>query len=124
MAYLYGSWEERLSTALENKDFLSDSPQAYGLTVRTIAQRLGVAVSTLNTWLHEDDQRPAHLQVLQFHRWRGARRLWSEDGYRHLEEAIHRQSQSGVLARGRKQPLILSDEADQDALERVLHFRR
>ena len=113
-----------MPTALENNDFLSETPQVYSLTVRKVAQRLGVATSTLNSWLLADEQRPAHLQVLQFHRWRGGRRLWSEGGYGHLEEAIHRQSQSGVLARGRKQSLISADEADQDALERVLHFGR
>jgi len=114
-----------LPTSLENNDFLFDPNQTCDLSVKVVAQRLRIAVSTLNGWLLEDDQRPAHQQVFQFHRWRGARRYWSELGFRRLEEAIHRESRSGVLARGRKRPSILTDEtADQDALERVLHFGR
>lgn len=103
----------------DNSDFLE-----IHLSAREVAERLHIALSTLNSWLQEDDGRPKHLQVFQFFRWRGSRRIWSQDGYRQFEEAVHQQSQgAGILARRcRAKAHSRNDTNAQAALEHVLQF--
>jgi hypothetical protein len=71
------------------------------LDAREVARRLGIGVSTLNAWLKADEERSSDKRVLQFHRRRGSARRWSERGFVDLEEAIHRESENGVLTGAR-----------------------
>lgn len=102
-------------------------PAEYVLDTENVAKRLNVSVSTLNAWLRKDEARPPERQVFQkFHRSRGRYRFWSEESFRQLEAAIHRESQpGGVLAawRNRKTNVDLSppDPDAEVALEEVLH---
>jgi hypothetical protein len=70
-------------------------------TAREVAIRLGTAVSTLNAWLADDEMRAQSHRLFEFHRWRGNKRMWTEEGFERLEMAIHSESQCGVLAGGR-----------------------
>jgi hypothetical protein len=92
------------------------------LTAREVADRLGMAVSTLNGWLAVDENREHAL--LNFHRWRGAKRVWSEEGFQQLEAAIDRESRRGVLAgqrtRSKAKPTSPPDPDAEAALARVL----
>jgi hypothetical protein len=91
-----------------------------------VAERLGIATSTLNLWLRADQQRPAGMQVFAFHRWRGRCRVWSEEAFEQLEQAIHRESQYGVLC-AKRAASRSSDAADPDAtdaLARILSKKR
>lgn len=73
------------------------------MTASDVAAALGTAVSTLNSWLSGDELREPTRRCFDFHRWRGNRRVWSEEGFQLLETAIHRESQlGGVLAGGRR----------------------
>ena len=71
---------------------LSDFQHVCDLEVKDVARRLDVAPSTLNGWLRYYEGRPPEQRVLEFHRWRGRLRKWSEAGFRKLETAIHRES--------------------------------
>jgi hypothetical protein len=92
------------------------------------ATRLGTAVSTLNTWLADDASRAPTARAFDFHRWRGNKRVWSEEGFQKLEMAIHRESESGVLAGGRTRERARHESPpDPDAaaaLEEVLGTKR
>jgi hypothetical protein len=104
-------------------------PVEYVLNTETVAKRLNVSVSTLNAWLRNDEARPPARQVFQFHRSRGRYRFWSEESFRLLEIAIHRESQpGGVLAawRNRRRDMDLSppDPDAEAALEEILHRPR
>lgn len=94
------------------------------LDAREVARRLSVGVSTLNGWLKTDDERPPGKRVFRFHRWRGSARRWSECGFLELEEAIHRESECGVLAASRHARgapnLAPPDPEAEAALARVL----
>jgi hypothetical protein len=102
-------------------------PAEYVLDTETVAKRLNVSVSTLNAWLRKDEARPPERQAFQeFHRSRGRYRFWSEESFRLLEIAIHRESQpGGVLAawRNRRRDIDRSppDPDAEAALEEVLH---
>jgi hypothetical protein len=86
------------------------------LDVKTVAERLGVAVSTLNSWLKDDELRPVDGRVFEFHRWRGRVRRWTEEGFLSLETAIHRESAVGVLSGGRAREKVRRESpADPDA---------
>jgi hypothetical protein len=107
--------------------FLEPESQNFKLGIAEVAQRLNVAASTLGGWLRADQERLPERRVFEFHRWRGRSRFWSEESFRQLERAIHRESQNGVLAgwRTRKSGGRLSP-ADPDAeasLEKVLGGR-
>ncbi len=58
------------------------------LDARTVALRLGVALSTLNGWLGADEERPLAERRFHFHSYRGRKRVWSEQAFRLLERAI------------------------------------
>jgi hypothetical protein len=92
------------------------------LTAIEVAKRLGLAVSTLNGWLAVDENRQHAL--FDFHRWRGKKRVWSEEGFQQLEDAIDRESRRGVLsgqrARSKTRPLSPPDPDAEAALARVL----
>ena len=95
----------------------------YTLDVDSVALRLGISTSTLNGWLKNDQQRPEDRQVFAFHRWRGRSRFWSEASFEQLENAIHHQSQHGVLATWRVRNAMCDQEPDpdaEDALARVI----
>jgi hypothetical protein len=98
------------------------------LSAREVAIRLGTAVSTLNAWLAEDEMREQPCRLFDFHRWRGNKRMWSQEGFERLEMAIHRESQSGVLAGGRTRERNRRESPpDPDAeaaLEAVLGAKR
>jgi hypothetical protein len=92
------------------------------LTAREVADRLGTAVSTLNSWLAVDENREHAL--FNFHRWRGAKRVWTEEGFQKFEAAIDRESRRGVLAsrrtRSKAKPMSPPDPDAEAALARVL----
>ena len=94
------------------------------LSAREVAIRLGTAVSTLNAWLADDELREQSRRLFDFHRWRGNKRMWTDEGFEMLEMAIHRESQSGVLAGGRTRERTRREsppDPDADAaLEAVL----
>ena|ERR1700738_1758134 len=91
------------------------------LDVVEVATRLGVATTTLKSWLVDDQDRPASDRVFEFHRWRGRNRKWTEEGFLQLESAIHRESQSGVLARWRSRDKSKPESpADPDAAAALL----
>jgi hypothetical protein len=85
------------------------------ITAKQAALRLGTATSTLNGWLAEDDARDPDRRLFEFHRWRGNKRIWSEDGFVKLELAIHRESQDGVLSGARLRAKSNRSPADPDA---------
>jgi hypothetical protein len=88
----------------------------HDLDVKTVAERLGVAASTLNSWLKDDEVRPISERVFDFHRWRGRVRRWSEEGFLSLEMAIHHESESGVLSGGRTREKVRHESPlDPDA---------
>jgi hypothetical protein len=93
-------------------------------TAGEAASRLGTAVSTLNTWLADDGNRGPTERVFDFHRWRGNKRVWSEEGFQKLEMAIHRESENGILAggrtRGRTRHESPSDPDAEAALAEIL----
>jgi hypothetical protein len=100
----------------------SGSFDRYGLGAAEVADRLGIALSTLNGWLKADEQRPESMQVFAFHRCRGRSRLWSETSFQKLDLAIHQESKNGVL-RSRQSNIDTGSEADpdaEDALARVI----
>lgn len=107
--------------------FPGSDTKAFNLGIGDIAERLNVAKSTLGGWLRADQDRPPELRVLEFHRWRGRSRFWSEESFQQLESAIHRESQTGVLAGWRvRRPdtgLSPSDPDAEASLERVLGRR-
>jgi hypothetical protein len=92
------------------------------LSAIEVAGRLGVAASTLNGWLAIDENRQQPL--FDFHRWRGNKRVWSEEGFRLLEAAIDRESRRGVLSgqriRSKAKPMSPPDPDAEAALARVL----
>jgi hypothetical protein len=92
------------------------------LTAVAVAARLGVAVSTLNSWLADDENRQQPL--FYFHRWRGNKRVWSEEGFQKLETAIDRESRygalSGRLTRSKAKTLSPPDPDAEAALAQVL----
>jgi hypothetical protein len=92
------------------------------MTAIEVAARLGMAVSTLNGWLAVDENRQHAL--FDFHRWRGNKRVWSEEGFQKLEAAIDRESRRGVLAgrrtRSKAKPLSPPDPDAEAALAQVL----
>jgi hypothetical protein len=96
----------------------------YDLDVKEVAKRLGVAVSTLNAWLKDDEHRPVDERAFDFHRWRGRVRRWSEEGFQSLEMAIHRESENGVLSAfrtGRRVTTVSPPDPDAEtALREVL----
>jgi hypothetical protein len=49
----------------------------------------------------DHDRHPSR-RVFEYHRLRGRKRFWSEESFELFEAAIHRESQDGVLAPGRK----------------------
>jgi hypothetical protein len=86
------------------------------ITAMEAATRLGTAVSTLNSWLADDASRGPAERVLDFHRWRGNKRVWSEEAFQKLEMAIHRESENGVLAGGRTRERVWRESPpDPDA---------
>ena len=93
----------------------NDGPQPM-LDLVEVAARLAVAQATLKGWLADDQERPAPDRVFDFHRWRGRNRKWTEEGFQHLEAAIHRESQIGVLARWRtREKSNMDSPPDPDA---------
>lgn len=75
------------------------------MDARTVAAYLGIALSTLNGWLAAEEDRPAADQRFHFHTFHGRKRLWSQDGFRALKQAIETESEpGGVLAGWRKAP--------------------
>ncbi len=92
-----------------------DHIERFTLGSEEIAERLGIALSTLNAWLRADQLRPEESQVFAFHRWRGRSRFWSELSFQKFELAIHRESQFGVLC-SRRGAAVLS-ESDPDAAD-------
>jgi hypothetical protein len=92
------------------------------LSAIEVAGRLGVAASTLNGWLAVDENRQRPL--FDFHRWRGNKRVWSEEGFQQLEAAIDSESRRGVLAgrrtRSKAKPMSPPDPDAEAALARVL----
>jgi hypothetical protein len=78
-----------------------DAEAQHTLDVAQVAARLDVAPATLKGWLSEDHERDPAKRKFDFHRWRGRRRKWTEEGFRKLELAIHQESQNGVLSRWR-----------------------
>jgi hypothetical protein len=92
------------------------------LSAIEVAARLGVAASTLNGWLAVDENRQNPL--FDFHRWRGNKRVWSEEGFGQLEAAIDRESRRGVLSgqrtRSKAKPTSPPDPDAEAALARVL----
>ena len=92
------------------------------LSAIEVAGRLGVAASTLNGWLAVDENRQHPL--VDFHRWRGNKRVWSEEGFQQLEAAIDRESRRGVLSgqrtRAKAKPMSPPDPDAEAALARVL----
>jgi hypothetical protein len=100
----------------------SGSFDRYGLGAAEVADRLGIASSTLNAWLKADEQRPEAMQVFAFHRCRGRSRFWSEASFQKLDLAIHQESKNGVLS-SRQASIESGSEADpdaEDALARVI----
>lgn len=93
----------------------SGSVGQYVLKSREVADRLCVAHSTLNSWLKEDEAREGADQQFKFHRWVGNRRRWSEEGYRLLEIAVHRESENGVLSSMQARAKSSKSAADPDA---------
>jgi hypothetical protein len=93
----------------------SGSARQYNLRTKDVAARLCIAQSTLNIWLKEDEARETKDQLFKFHRWVGNRRKWSEEGYRLLEHAIHRESEKGVLSSMRARVKTTQSPADPDA---------
>jgi hypothetical protein len=90
--------------------------KSFDLDTQEVARRLGVAVSTLNFWLRADHERHPSRRIFDFHRYRGRKRFWSEESFELLEAAIHRESQDGVLAPGRKHRTdYQKSESDPDA---------
>ncbi|SDO48159.1 hypothetical protein SAMN05444050_4243 [Afipia sp. GAS231] len=71
------------------------------MDVAQTAARLDVSPATLKGWLAEDQDRDPEKRKFDFHRWRGRRRKWTEEGFRKLELAIHEESQTGVLSKWR-----------------------
>jgi hypothetical protein len=107
----------------------SDSrPNSTVITAAEAAARLGTAVSTLNAWLADDGSRGPAERLFDFHRWRGNKRVWSEEGFLKLEMAIHLESENGVLAGGRTRErtreISPSDPDAAAALEEVLGAKR
>jgi hypothetical protein len=98
------------------------------ITAGEAAARLGTAISTLNSWLADDGSRGPTERMFDFHRWRGNKRVWSEEGFQKLEMAIHRESENGILAGGRtRQRTRHESPPDPDAkaaLEDVLGAKR
>lgn len=70
------------------------------LNARSVALRLGTALSTLNGWLSADEEHPAHERRFAFHTYRGRKRLWSEAGFVALERAIEIESEPGGVLGG------------------------
>lgn len=104
---------------------LSDSEHICLLEVKDVAIRLGIATSTLNGWLKEDEGRAQ--PIFAFHRWRGRQRRWSEAGFQKLEIAIHRESRAGVLSGSRIRRATAVSPPDPDAeasLDEVLGDKR
>lgn len=113
-------------TRKKSSEGTASSSEYYLLTASEVADRLGVALSTLNGWLRDDEQRPEPLQVFSFHRYRGRSRFWSEGSFQRLEYAIHQESRFGAL-RPQPKKTAPSSEADpdaEDALARVIGKRQ
>lgn len=87
----------------------------HKLEVKDVAHRLGVAVSTLNAWLKEDEGRDSEARVFAFHRRRGRIRRWSEKGYLALEAAIHRESENGILSLSRNRNDLRGSPSEAEA---------
>jgi hypothetical protein len=70
------------------------------LAIAEVVERLRIARSTLDQWLANDMLRPPGERRFQFHTYRGAKRIWTEEAFQNLRLAIERESLSGgVLAR-------------------------
>jgi hypothetical protein len=65
------------------------------LNARTVAARLGIALSTLNAWLAAEEERPLLDRRFHFHTFHGRKRLWSEANFQALERAIEAESEPG-----------------------------
>jgi hypothetical protein len=114
-----------MSKSLDSSDSVSNMKV---ITAGEAAARLGTAVATLNNWLADDARRGPTARLFDFHRWRGNKRVWSEEGFQKLEMAIHRESENGVLAGGRTRERTRRESPpDPDAeaaLEEVLGPKR
>ena len=67
------------------------------LNACAVARRLGVGLSTLNSWLAADENRAPHQRNFHFHSYRGRKRIWSESAYLALECAIALESEPGGM---------------------------
>ena len=102
------------------------------LDARTVALRLGVALSTLNMWLAADEERPLAERRFQFHVYHGRKRLWLDAGFQSLKSAIETESQPGGClggwrdGSGRREASGggKNDSAAAVAMRKVLAFRR
>ena len=94
---------------------------------KAAAERLGVALSTLQDWLLKDEKRRTEERRFGFDRMRGQMRVWTEDGFAALEEAIDRESRDGVLSRWRTRKADIDgstrDEAARQAMDAVLNHK-
>lgn len=91
MRYTYDETMVTLPSVLKRPVPAHDAP----LDARTVALRLGVALSTLNGWLAVDEERPLAERRFHFHGYRGRKRVWSEQAFRLLERAIETESEPG-----------------------------
>ena len=69
------------------------------LNARTVAARLGFALSTLNAWLAAEEDRPVVERRFNCHAFHGRKRVWSLAGFEALKGAIEAESEpNGRLA--------------------------
>jgi hypothetical protein len=99
------------------------------LTITQVAERLTFSVSWLEKRLRNDARKPASEQHLQFHRYRGARKLWDETEYQALRAAIdtadterRRGSRSSNGMDIGTSSELSASRADHSAVEEVLNW--
>ncbi len=64
------------------------------------AHDLGIARSTLDSWLSRDQARGLEDRRLTFHAYRGRKRVWSEKAFQQLQAAIEKESGPGGVLGG------------------------
>ena len=104
------------------------SKEEAPLNACAVARRLGVGLSTLNSWLAADENRAPHQRNFHFHSYRGRKRIWSESAYLALECAIALESEPGGMLgqwrlRHATSPNSAITPAGLAALHEVLHFK-